>query len=62
MYKLDLGVAYTLRPAYGGSQIPMDHMIELDRAIRAEISSMIVEGYAWPAEKRGSEPKAGSSR
>ena len=44
----DLGVSYRLFPHRNGTSAPIDHVIEIDRSIRAAFYDSIVKDYPWP--------------
>jgi hypothetical protein len=46
----DLGVSYKLFPRSNGNSAPIDHIIEIDRSIRATLADSIVKDYPWPAQ------------
>ena len=43
-----LGVSYQLFPRWNGTSAPIDHVIEIDRSIRAAFSDSIMKDYPWP--------------
>jgi hypothetical protein len=43
-----LAVGYEFQPYLGQSRIPIDHIIEFDRKIRAQIDVAIVKEFLWP--------------
>jgi len=46
--KPDLAVEYLFQPYVGPSPIPIDHIIEFDRKIRAQIEAATVKDFVWP--------------
>lgn len=54
----DLAVVYEFQPYRGPSPIPIEHIINFDRKLRAQIDAAIVKDFAWPSqEKRIDEGK-----
>ena len=45
-----LAVGYDFQPYLGRSPIPIDHIIVLDRSIRAQIDAAIVKDFVWPKQ------------
>ncbi|WP_143279367.1 hypothetical protein [Bradyrhizobium ottawaense] len=45
-----LGVTYRLFPQLNGNSAPIDHVIEIDKSIRATFAESIVKDYPWPAQ------------
>lgn len=43
-----LAVGYEFQPYLGSSPIPIDHIIEFDRQLRAEIDAALVKDFIWP--------------
>ena len=45
-----LGLSYNFEPYRGHVILPIDKVIDYDRALRREVQSSIVEHYPWPSE------------
>jgi hypothetical protein len=46
----DLAVAYEFQPYLGRSPIPIEHIIEFDRKLRAQIDAATVKDFIWPSQ------------
>jgi hypothetical protein len=54
-----LAVGYEFQPYLDQSPIPIDHIIEVDRRIRAQIDAATVKDFIWPNQKDDNRGTAG---
>jgi hypothetical protein len=55
----DLAVSYEFQPYLGTSPIPIDHIVEFDREVRAQIDDAMVKDFIWPNHDNVSGGTAG---
>jgi len=56
----DLAVGYEFQPYLGRSPIPIEHIIEFDRKLRALIDAVTVKDIIWPSQDGDQSGPAGS--
>jgi len=53
-----LAVGYEFQPYLGSTPIPIDHIIEFDRQLRAHIDAALVKDFIWPNQDNGNNGTA----
>jgi hypothetical protein len=54
-----LAVGYDFQPYLGSSPLPIDHIIDFDRRLRAQINAALVKDFIWPKQENDNSGKTG---